>query len=252
VLNFAINNEMMEGANLPPFLINNLIYWRYDAMTKSSLTKICSKCQVEKSVDAFYKNSNLPDGLTSQCKDCRNSKQKEYYQTHKAERCEWQKQYNSDHNQECISYNIQYYKDNRERLLKYRRKYWRDNKEKFTQYRKDNKEIMAIKNKQFYQSDFGRAWSQKKNHDRRALQAGAKIESFNPIEVFERDGYRCQLCGCKTHPDYKRSHPERPELDHIIPLSLGGEHSKKNTQCLCRHCNAVKYNTGKGDQLRMF
>ncbi|MBU2249718.1 MAG: HNH endonuclease, partial [Gammaproteobacteria bacterium] len=65
--------------------------------------------------------------------------------------------------------------------------------------------------------------------------------------------YICQLCGVKTRPDIKNQyHPKRPELDHIVPLSLGGEHTKQNTQCLCRQCNMTKNNTGVGDQLRLF
>ena len=34
MIEYAINNETTQGVDLPPFLINNLIYWRYDAMTK--------------------------------------------------------------------------------------------------------------------------------------------------------------------------------------------------------------------------
>jgi endogenous inhibitor of DNA gyrase (YacG/DUF329 family) len=41
-----------------------------------------------------------------------------------------------------------------------------------------------------------------------------------------------------------------PELDHIIPLSLGGTHTKSNTQLLCRKCNRIKGATSSG-QLRM-
>lgn len=42
-----------------------------------------------------------------------------------------------------------------------------------------------------------------------------------------------------------------PELDHIVSLAEGGEHSMRNTQCLCRKCNQEKGVTTKG-QLRLF
>jgi len=73
------------------------------------------------------------------------------------------------------------------------------------------------------------------------------VESVDPIKVFDRDGWRCQLCGKKT-PKAKRGTYSRnaPELDHIMPLSLGGEHSYRNTQCLCRSCNGSKSNTPMG------
>lgn len=83
---------------------------------------------------------------------------------------------------------------------------------------------------------------------RKAIERGAQVgSSVDPIDVFERDGWRCQMCRCKT-PSSKRGtyHKRAPELDHIMPLSLGGEHSYRNTQCLCRSCNASKSNTPMG------
>lgn len=73
------------------------------------------------------------------------------------------------------------------------------------------------------------------------------VESVNPIKVFERDGWKCQLCG-KNTPRTKRGTLDKnaPELDHIMPLSRGGEHSYRNTQCSCRSCNAAKGNTPRG------
>jgi 5-methylcytosine-specific restriction endonuclease McrA len=78
------------------------------------------------------------------------------------------------------------------------------------------------------------------------------VESVDPNVVFERCGWRCQECRVST-PRAKRGtyHPQAPELDHIHPLSLGGEHSYRNTQLLCRSCNARKSN-GPGGQLRLF
>ncbi len=45
--NFAINNEMTEGSDLPPFLTNNLIYKGYDIMAKRNLSKPVRICQVD-------------------------------------------------------------------------------------------------------------------------------------------------------------------------------------------------------------
>jgi 5-methylcytosine-specific restriction endonuclease McrA len=77
---------------------------------------------------------------------------------------------------------------------------------------------------------------------RKAIQRGAKAgATFTYKQVFERDGWRCQLCS-KVTPERKRgtiSH-NAPEVDHIIPLSKGGEHSLNNAQTLCRACNGWK------------
>lgn len=86
----------------------------------------------------------------------------------------------------------------------------------------------------------------------RALLRLARVESVNPVTVFQRDKWRCQLCGVKTPRRLRGSYePDAPEMDHVVPLSLGGEHSYRNTQCACRSCNGKKSNTPLG-QLRLF
>ena len=88
---------------------------------------------------------------------------------------------------------------------------------------------------------------------RRAVERGADAERVNPIKVFMRDGWRCQICGKKLDQKNRGTHKDNaPELDHIIPLAEGGEHSYKNTQCACRKCNASKGADGYGQQLLLF
>ena len=91
-----------------------------------------------------------------------------------------------------------------------------------------------------------------KRHKDRARLRKVKVETVDPIRVFDRDAWKCQICGIKT-PRAKRGtiKPNAPELDHIVPLSVGGEHSYRNTQCACRSCNAAKGNNVYG-QIPMF
>jgi Zn finger protein HypA/HybF involved in hydrogenase expression len=85
---------------------------------------------------------------------------------------------------------------------------------------------------------------------RRALERGVAAENVNPILVFERDKWTCQLCGIRTPSSLRGTHRDNaPELDHIIPLSRGGEHTYRNTQCSCRKCNAAKSDVPKGQLL---
>lgn len=80
-----------------------------------------------------------------------------------------------------------------------------------------------------------------RKHRQRAAKFGGVCEVVSPIQVFERDGWRCQLCGIKTPKRLRGTYkPTAPELDHIIPLSLGGSHTYQNTQCACRACNGAK------------
>lgn len=77
-----------------------------------------------------------------------------------------------------------------------------------------------------------------RNAKKRGAEGG---ERFSPLTVLARDKWRCQLCGKKT-PQFKRGTLDHnaPELDHIVPLSLGGQHTMSNTQCACRACNLAK------------
>lgn len=60
-------------------------------------------------------------------------------------------------------------------------------------------------------------------------------------EVLKRDGYKCCVCG-KTEKDGVRL-----EIDHIIPVSKGGQSTISNLQTLCNSCNAKK-NTMSNDE----
>ena len=65
--------------------------------------------------------------------------------------------------------------------------------------------------------------------------------TVNRLRVFNRDGWACRACGCATPRALMGTFDDNaPELDHIVPVSAGGEHSYANTQCLCRMCNGLK------------
>lgn len=99
-----------------------------------------------------------------------------------------------------------------------------------------------------------RSPSRRKNKAlRRALERGARTtQAVDPFVVFDRDGWRCQCCGVRTPKTKRGTYDSRaPELDHIIPVSKGGAHSYRNTQCLCRGCNGAK-SDGVGGQMRLF
>lgn len=84
---------------------------------------------------------------------------------------------------------------------------------------------------------------------RRARKHLATVEPVSPRRVFERDGWMCGICHRPVPRGTVVPHPLAPTLDHIIPLSGGGDHSYSNTQCAHFICNVRK---GAGDgQLRL-
>jgi len=92
-----------------------------------------------------------------------------------------------------------------------------------------------------------RAFQKRRKHKRKAKEANG--ENISPKAIYERDGYRCQHCGYKTRPDWGGNHDRHPSVDHIVPISAGGEHNWQNLQCLCRKCNSIKSNNKVPDQM---
>jgi len=88
---------------------------------------------------------------------------------------------------------------------------------------------------------------------RKALLRGANgADLIDPIKVFERDAWRCGICGAKTNKAMRGTyHPRAPELDHIVALANGGSHTWANVQCSCRACNGRKGASDYG-QLMLF
>lgn len=86
----------------------------------------------------------------------------------------------------------------------------------------------------------GRAQRKRDKAVRRARIAIAE-DLIDPIAVFARDKWTCCLCGKRTPKRLRGTcSPDAPELDHIIPLALGGGHVWGNVQCACRECNGKK------------
>jgi predicted nucleic acid-binding Zn ribbon protein len=86
-----------------------------------------------------------------------------------------------------------------------------------------------------------------RNNRERTLRYGGRYEYVKPSSIFERDGWRCRQCGRKTPKRLRGSRVSNaPELDHIIPVSAGGDHAPYNLQCLCRACNIKKAAAGHG------
>lgn len=91
------------------------------------------------------------------------------------------------------------------------------------------------------------------DHRKRARKHGVVYEPVNVISVFDRDGWKCQICGCKTPRTAKgKNRPNSPELDHRVPISKGGGHTYDNVQCSCRRCNGEKSNKGSAGQIPLF
>lgn len=159
--------------------------------------KFCNKCKTEKNIVNFYKRGKY---YCSQCKECMNKNNKEWYNKHK---------------QQVKERNEKYRKENQE-LIKKLNKNWKEkNKEHIKNYKRQKYYI--DKNDDFYK---------------------LKIQTRHLIfKAFERKGYKKnskteQILGCDYETfikylleTYKKNYgvewnkEEKVHIDHIIPLS---------------------------------
>jgi len=79
-------------------------------------------------------------------------------------------------------------------------------------------------------------------HERRARLLGNESEPFDPREIYERDGWICGICDLPVDPDLTCPNPGSVSLDHIVPVSLHGSHTRENTRCSHLGCNCKRGN----------
>jgi 5-methylcytosine-specific restriction endonuclease McrA len=91
-------------------------------------------------------------------------------------------------------------------------------------------------------------WSevrQENRERRRARMMGVYVGPKAPrFKIADRDGWCCGLCGGHIPRVVRHGHPLYLTIDHIVPLSRGGEHSPSNVQAAHATCNYTK-----GDRL---
>lgn len=92
-----------------------------------------------------------------------------------------------------------------------------------------------------------------KTERKRAREMGAAYEPVKRVDLFSRDGWKCQICGASTPRRLMgKVDPRAPEVEHRVPLSKGGAHTYENCQTACRSCNIRKGNRYVVGQMNLF
>ncbi len=96
-----------------------------------------------------------------------------------------------------------------------------------------------------YRAEFDRRARVQSNTSRnvRRVIGDAVVEQFDPHEVFDRDGWFCQLCGEEVDAFLLYPNGRSASLDHVRPVSHGGDHTQENTQLAHLECNLRKQAT---------
>lgn len=86
---------------------------------------------------------------------------------------------------------------------------------------------------------------------RRARQRSARAERFLCQEIFERDRWQCGICRKPIDSTLGYPDPKSVSLDHIVPVSQGGEHTRANVRASHLSCNLKRGARGGNEQLML-
>jgi len=84
-------------------------------------------------------------------------------------------------------------------------------------------------------SDNGKAYLRNREAARRVARKNGKTERISKEfykQMLENQSGKCRACKVDLIAY---------EIDHIVPVSRGGTHTKDNLQLLCRSCNRQKH-----------
>lgn len=96
-------------------------------------------------------------------------------------------------------------------------------------HRLANPEYWKAKNKKDKAARYAKILVENENYRARRSQAGT-VTLSEWKDVLQQCASKCLCCSAVTDLT----------MDHIVPLSCGGSHSKENLQVLCRACNSSK------------
>jgi 5-methylcytosine-specific restriction endonuclease McrA len=75
---------------------------------------------------------------------------------------------------------------------------------------------------------------------RKLFRSSPKPVKFSRVNIYARDGYRCQYCGLACTTD-------ELTYDHVVPRSKGGKTTWENIVSACYACNRTKANRTPGE-----
>ena len=225
-------------------------------------TKVCTKCGEDKPLSEYPKRKVSKDGHRNDCKVCRSAERKAYREANREKVSAGKKAYREDNREKVAAYQKAHYEANREKIKAAKKAYYEANREKKKAYYEANREKVAAYQKAHYEAnrDEIAAWQKAyraerwandpeyrakvyaSNLLRKRLQPGAKQEPYTREEIFARDNWICGLCEEPIDPELR--HPDRgfASIDHIVPISLGGDDTPANVQAAHLSCNTAKGN----------
>lgn len=237
--------------------------------------KTCTKCKQTKLREDFFVCKSKKDGLSSHCKSCRSvaakekrqsnleearAKAKAYRDANPEKIANYMRTYKKKHPDKVKARSADYYQRNRDRRLELSREWAKNNpdkvKAKYDRWKKKNPEVVAAKKRRHYKrnADKIKARSRRNyyaNPEKAKINRQAWFDA-NPDKRMEmRIKRRKYMAGnwrvtakeinrLYAAPCFYCGQPSQ-HLDHVVPLSRGGEHRIGNLVGACAKCNLSKH-----------
>lgn len=178
-----------------------------DSQATAAQEKCCTRCSEVKPLAAFHRAKRGKFGVSSICKECAKAKTYAYRRENPGKHAEIQARYRALHIEKCLESCREWAAANPE----YER----------TRYKRRREDPARLATLRANNARIGR--------DRRAVLAASSgvPESWTAILLSQPCAY-CLGRAC--------------ELEHVVPLSMGGTHDTDNVVPVCRSCNARKNN----------
>ncbi|PHE94706.1 hypothetical protein COF76_23130 [Bacillus wiedmannii] len=178
--------------------------------------KVCRKCKEWKVYSDYPENKKCKNGREGTCRNCRSEYSKRWHEENKESRAKKTKRWYEGNKERKAESDRRWYEKNKERRAEQKRKWEKENQEKRYSY--------GVK--------------------RRSLKHNVKFTPSQRTELLNKDNWTCQCCGIKVHDrrtgDWNTH--DKAHIDHLIPLTKGGDSTPDNLQVLCRTCNIKKHN----------
>ena len=205
----------------------------------------------------FNKCKKSKYGLQPKCKSCRKiyyeqnkDKEKERSKKWRENNIEKKKEYDNNYRKNNINkkreQSKEYYRKNKENILTYSKYYYSLHKEDIQNYNKEYykthkekiKNHVKIYKKEWLKTPNGKASRFNDSNKRRELKRnqGKGITGEQWLEMMKFFEFKCAYSNEKLNPNTR-------SVDHIIPLSKGGEHEIWNLVPM-----KIKYNSSKRDK----
>ncbi len=176
--------------------------------SKVNSGKRCSHCGQQKPAVEFNRARKSPDGLHCYCRSCQ-----------AARAAVWMEQ-----NRETLAeYKHGYYRQNRDSVRARGNRHYRETREQQLQRCRElrQKNPAAVREREV-------VCHANQTARKRGISSRLSVEEWR--SALARFGRRCCACGSG----------QSLTIDHVVPLSRGGDNTAENIQVLCGSCNSRK------------